>query len=169
VADIEYRVHGSTGGVELASGLRIPAKFTCTRSDPDGLEVSYRIEFDDRRYVCTEVTVRGRAVTGESLRKLTVARDVVKGLNILLMPPGKAPLLGVGLTPPEGIAAKGATDEVLGWVARIYELATMLTLPPTKYVQDGFGISRATAGRWVAEARRRGLISIDAGDDDGQR
>lgn len=66
--------------------------------------------------------------------------------------------------PPKGIASQGPTDEVLRWVAQEYALAYALTNPPTKSVQEALDVSRATAGRWVAEARRRGLIEREEAD-----
>jgi hypothetical protein len=54
---------------------------------------------------------------------------------------------------PDGLGAEGPTDRVLRWVAHVYKLALALENEPTKAVEVAFGVSRPTAGRWVAAAR----------------
>lgn len=50
------------------------------------------------------------------------------------------------------------TDDVLREVAAVYRAASFAGPAPTNAVRDQMGVSRATAGRWVAMARERGLL-----------
>jgi hypothetical protein len=49
-------------------------------------------------------------------------------------------------------------DEDLRRVAEVYRAAHATDEAPTRAVAARFGVSRSTAGRWVAEARRRGVL-----------
>ncbi len=46
----------------------------------------------------------------------------------------------------------------LGAVATCYQQATDFGESPTVAVTQQFGVSRTTVGRWLAEARRQGLL-----------
>lgn len=50
---------------------------------------------------------------------------------------------------------RGADDETYRRVAEVYRQAIVLGDPPTQTVADVLGVARATAGRWVQEARER--------------
>jgi hypothetical protein len=65
-------------------------------------------------------------------------------------------------------------DEHLEEVARVYREAHQRGAPPTGAVYDRWRkgkikISRSTAGRWVAEARRRGIMGEALGTRPGER
>lgn len=49
-------------------------------------------------------------------------------------------------------------DDELRRVAEIYRQASIASAAPTNAVRDQMGVSRATAGRWVALARERGFL-----------
>lgn len=53
-------------------------------------------------------------------------------------------------------------DSLLELVATDYRAAVAWREPPTKAIAEGYRVSRATAGRWVAEARERGLLDTPA-------
>jgi hypothetical protein len=57
-------------------------------------------------------------------------------------------------------ARRGArlTDEFLRTVAQVYREETERSRPPTQGVAERLYGSRASAGRWVMEARRRGFL-----------
>jgi hypothetical protein len=46
----------------------------------------------------------------------------------------------------------------LRWVAHIYQFAVAVGAKPTKWIEESFGLSRPTAGRWIAAARERGFL-----------
>lgn len=49
-------------------------------------------------------------------------------------------------------------DAQLRTVASVYREALRTGAPPAEAVKDELGVPRSTAGRWVAEARRRGFL-----------
>jgi hypothetical protein len=159
-------------GIKFHAGLVLPSKMVLTK-DHEGydIEAVIALDADAERYVCQEFWMRqregGPPVTGEAIRAVPIQQLVKTAIRLAhLEKKGPADADGVvpsglvpGAKPPEGLAKQGPTDEVLRWVAQTYNLAEVINEPPTKTVQDQLGISRATAGRWVAEARKRGLIS----------
>lgn len=50
------------------------------------------------------------------------------------------------------------TDELLRHVASVYARAFLSGEPPRRAVAATFGVSSATASRWIASARRRGFL-----------
>ncbi len=155
--------------VEFPAGLQLPAEFAL-EIDRAGYRLELVIAYRDGRYGIRGLAVQRSAdapeeITGELLRSLTPKDDLRRGLAMLLDEhAGLSGWTGVA-SPPDGIADQGPTDEVLSWVAQTYALARAFNAPPTKAVQDELGVSRATAGRWVAEARRHGLINADTEED----
>ena len=49
-------------------------------------------------------------------------------------------------------------DAELREIAEVYRGAVAQRIGPTRAVADRFSVSRSTAGRWIAEARRRGQL-----------
>lgn len=60
------------------------------------------------------------------------------------------------------IRAQGPTDESLAVVARFYNLAGVLGLPPAKQVELNLDLPRTTASKWVRRAREKGLLGDPA-------
>lgn len=166
----------------FAAGLKLPLRIDCEiigladDGDPTVcVDLEMGIELKDRRFVCTDLRIKkrsdGPAITGELLREVRVheiLRDLVQ-LTVMRINhdrcEGEKVFVDLAdhMRPPEGTGKRGADDETLRWVAQAYEVAYALNEPPTKSVQTALGVSRATAGRWVAEARRRGMLH--AGED----
>ena len=165
---LEVEIPPDALAVEFPAGLVAPSRLLLSVEDPKGYDLLLDIVFEGDRYVCRELRIRqregGPPVIGEALRDVTVRCFIRLGIRHALLKEGQAPdgspiFQSVAMRhPPKGIAKQGPTDEVLRWVAQIYRLAVALTEAPTKSVQDELGVSRATAGRWVAEARNRGLL-----------
>jgi hypothetical protein len=59
------------------------------------------------------------------------------------------------LTPPTG---RGYPDEFYANVASTYRAALRRQERPVVAIAESAGVPRSTAGRWVKEARRRGLL-----------
>lgn len=169
--NVDYKVeHPSKATVAFSAGLTMPRRLRVSALGFLGFDVRIEVDFQDGKYVATEVAVRqrpgGPAVTGESLRDVTVhdfvryaARDaaldeVEEDGNRVFHD------LLTKLRPPRETPGRGHDEELLRWVAQAYEVAYALNEPPTKTVQSALNVSRATAGRWVAEARRRGLLTV---------
>lgn len=49
-------------------------------------------------------------------------------------------------------------NESLGRVSFEYQRAVREGRPPTQAVVDALGLTRSTAGRWIAQARREGFL-----------
>lgn len=50
--------------------------------------------------------------------------------------------------------AVGIPAEALLQIGKIYRLAETMNIPPAKFVEQCFGISHATASRWIAKAKK---------------
>jgi hypothetical protein len=160
--------------IELPAGLGLPSECVVVVTYPERARVEMVVELRAGRYEVKGLSVlrdaRAAEITAEFLRSLTPRDDVRAALLDLLKPmtwsqSGAVVTAQIPGRPPKGIASQGPTEEVLKWVAQEYALAYALTIPPTKAVQESLGVSRATAGRWVAEARHRGLIGTDESDE----
>jgi hypothetical protein len=171
---------GTSRQVETAAGVRLPALVDAWADDVGGYDLYIHIANSGLRYECAEARLiqreGGPAVTSEALRTIKVKETVREALRQLLSGmtwmvtdaeggQQRARLEEIeGVRPPQGVAVEDVSDEAIAWVAHIYELAYMLNDPPTKAVQEKFGVSRATAGRWVAEARRRNWLAKELTD-----
>lgn len=174
---VRHEVKTSDQTFTFPAGLKVPTGITFTAGGYLGYDVRLEITLQDGRFVCREVAVRqidgGPPVTGDSLRDLAIHEMVRAAIRLAVVreehdEQGLRTFgdLAAQLQAPAGLAKQGATDETLRWVAQAYEVAYALNEPPTKSVQTALGVSRATAGRWVAEARRKGLLTVGAEGSD---
>jgi hypothetical protein len=141
------------------------AVFTTAR-----LEAEYEFRFDGDlwRYVCDKLTVHanhGVPITAAALREVKVAEIMLAVLMASGEPPGRIRDLPNpdgrepwGRQLPDGLAEEGPTDRALRWVAHIYRFAFAVGGPPTGWVEEAFGLTRPTAGRWISAARQRGFL-----------
>jgi hypothetical protein len=146
--------------------------------------VHLRAELVDGRYIATELAVRPAghqraAVTGELLRSIPVQwllAELMRGP--LRQAQGYRRQLDRGAIHPGNLHWGGqsgdrldsqysrwldtelgpGSEEFLAEVARCYRIARLLGDPPSKSVEETFGVSRATASRYVAQARAAGLL-----------
>jgi hypothetical protein len=166
--------------IELPAGLQLPDRMVLD-VDRDGFDIQAVVVFDAERqqYVCDQIRVSrqqgGAPVTGEALRTMRVKQLVDDALTLAQIEVTDSDAKGVsqlgyvpGALPPVEQSKQGPTEQTLRWVAQAYLLATVVGAPPTKRVQDQLGVSRATAARWVAEARTLGLLPPVEGGDDGR-
>jgi hypothetical protein len=83
-------------------------------------------------------------------------KDEASGLiRDLPNPDGRQPW---GRQVPSDVAKEGPTDRALRWVAHIYRYGLAIGYKPTKAVAEAVGLSRPTAGRWIAAAREKGFL-----------
>jgi hypothetical protein len=138
-------------------------------------EVSYSFRFDheSHRYGCDKLTVHVNPatsptgpITTAALRDIVIKEAMVMELLVntdpedpvirdLPNPDGREPW---GRMPPEGLANEGPTDRALRWVAHLYRFAVAVGFGPKKAVEESLGLSRPTAGRWIAAARKQGFL-----------
>lgn len=157
------------GVVEFAAGFQLPAAIQYHVQDWESYDAVFNIAIRGGRYECVGLQLQqrpdGPPVNSEALREVAV-RDVVRAALDLCYREAVASgaVEEADLDPPpHGVAASVVPDDALARVAQVYQFAYMFNEPPTKAVQDKYRVSRATAGRWVAEARRRGLVGdVDA-------
>jgi hypothetical protein len=159
------------GGTFIAT-VPTTVKITPQSTDPDPLEHIVQLELDvrDDRLVCTRCEVLaspdGPPVTTDNLRRIPIGsylRLVVHEDWFLVMEVDPADSSAHPFIPPaDDFAAGGMSDDVLREVARLYHWALATGDPPLGLLHE-YGIPHGKASRWIATARRRGLIKV--GDD----
>ena len=130
------------------------------------------------RLVCTEFNASleeirfpgwtpRKEITSESLRRVPIAQWVELAardlgfVKVLEEPrPGEYELAEFAM-PAADFAEDGMTAEALECAAQIYAFCLATGQKPTGVLQRDFGIPRPTASRWIAMARRRGILRDD--------
>jgi hypothetical protein len=175
---LKFDVPPDADSVEFPGGLHLPATVVVSSEDHEGYGIEARVTYDGTRYVCADFRMwqreGGPPVTTEAIRAVPVKHLIRRAIEsqtyeLVQWSRGQEPKyeLMPELAPPD--VRRSGADEMARWVATAYQLAIALNEPPTKSIQDRLGVSRATAGRWVAEARRQGLLPPPGADDDGDR
>jgi Family of unknown function (DUF6214) len=159
--------------VPFAEGLAnwSPFKMHLEQAEPYSLDL--HVVYDGGRFVVDQLTVTrrpgGPPITTEGLREIPIAAMVRTGIENGLMRVGPREYDGRTsswkLTKAEPIALSeraqaggGPSDDDLRAVADVYHIAYAVGEPPTKTVMERLGLSRSTASRWIALARKRGLL-----------
>jgi len=152
----------------LAPGLQVAALVTVTDDDFNGFLVEVEVVPDKGRLAARSVSVRqrpdGPPVTGEVIRSVPVAAFVRSAATVVEraepVGDGVFQMLDAALTEQaaDEYRQAGPTDRTLRAVAALYRLAYAVGDAPTKGVEQGLGLPRSTAGRWVAMARERGFL-----------
>jgi hypothetical protein len=168
--DRDALMHWGELPVEGAEPVLIPGGITAEAdAQPnEGLPYSVMLRLElvpgEPRYAVTRLEVKGDAVTTEGLRQVPVGRlmraaieDAVgqarrrRDGSLAIEWPG-------GKRPPLPKRREGPSDELLAYVALMYRLAHLVGEAPTEYVRRDLDVARATAGRWLAKARDKGLL-----------
>jgi hypothetical protein len=140
-------------------------------NDKDPLDLSIEMELDiaNGRLVCTELTARriaedGPGVTGEELRRIPVAKLVeiaALELNVLLERNGPKAEWSNVEPPPKDFAKDGMTDDALEMFSRAYAAVQATGRRPSGVFLNVYGMPRGTSSRWLATAKRRGILVED--------
>lgn len=155
----------------------VPAELVVepSSSDPEPIDYTVTMTLDviGDRLQCVDLCVHrrenGPAVTTEGIRRIPVAtyvRGAAIDLGVVLeavsleADPDQVELVGWE-PPPADFAAEGMTDEALRQVSRVYQWAMATGDRPYGVLERGYGLPRAKASRWIATARRRGLLGSD--------
>jgi hypothetical protein len=142
-----------------------------------GMQLRFEYDDDQRRYVCTEFTVRrtpdaggGKGfVTSETLRQPAVADLTAHTLwmfhhgGAIRELPNPDNVEPWGFTIPADLTKEGPTDRVLRWVAHLYHYGMAISWKPAKVVEDSLELSHGTAARWVRLARQKGYLGPSEG------
>ncbi len=179
--------------VVLGADVLMPATYTALVDDSGmPFQVRLDIEVDEESGPqCRMVSVEARegTLSAEQVRRLPLARFVRLSAQAVAF---RRADTGGGLARPQGEAQRRAagdgvvdagkrgaarrrripvTDELLGNVASVYQghqegrrrRTPGARIAPTLGVAAEFNVSRATAARWIAEARKRGLMEMGDG------
>ena len=151
----------------------VPAEVTLTPApdDADPLPCRIRMTVDvvDGRLACTSLAAErlddsSPAITGELLRRIPVAtyvRLAALEMRHVVMERVDGKLREVGDLPPADFTRGGMTDESLETFARLYALVQISGGKPSGVLLSDYGMPRATSSRWLATARRRGILVED--------
>lgn len=150
------------------------AVFIPNSDDPDPLELRVEMTIDivAGRLSCTSLTVDRLdlepgtpVVSGETLRRVPVASyveqaaawlDIVR--EVVPKPDGRGVEAVRFREPPADFARGGMTAESLEDFARAYAFLQLTGAKPSGVLLDAYGMPRATSSRWLATARRRGIL-----------
>ncbi len=165
---VEYNPETDGGFEHFGLNYQLPRAFTATLTrDELPCEVKFRAVLEDGRYATEFVEARrrhkGESVTLETLRDIPVASLVAEaGLTLLYrIEEPEPPFTRFVRRGLKGIAADVVGDveeNTLEHVSILYRIVHACGAPPTRAVAEALGASRATAGRWIADAREEGLL-----------
>jgi hypothetical protein len=162
--------------VRLGPGLVAWSPFTYRSPvtiDLGGKQQQYDVEaevvFENGRFICDRLTVQrredGPPVTTEGIRRIGIATllHVAAEFNVMHTAPAgdsgyKATWPMLPMLSERAQAGGGPSDEDLRTIATVYQVAYATGGAPTKTVMARLGLPRSTASRWIALARKRGLL-----------
>lgn len=160
-------------------GNRIFAKVPATaiyrpdRNDPAepiDYEITMTLDVVGGRLVCTQLTATSiddeRPVTSDKIRRVPVGEFIADaaelgGVIVTIERHGSAYAIGEFKPPPDGFAANGMTDAALEQISGLYAFCMAAGLKPTGLLFEKYGIPRPTTSKWIAAARRRGILVDD--------
>jgi hypothetical protein len=167
-------------GGALVAAVPATVRVTPAENDPDPLDYDLDLTLDviAGRMQCIRLEIHqrpgGPPVTSDNIRRIPVGEmvafaTITGGLVRERIPvPGDPDAIvtpGRFEYPPESdiTAAGGMTEKALEQAARIYRMASASGDRPYGVLERRYGLPRAKAARWIATARRRGIL----GDEDG--
>jgi hypothetical protein len=155
-----------TNLIPLGPEVVAPETFTYRSERRDlGCNVEIQAVFEAGRFVVDRLTIQrregGPPITTEVLRGVGVAIMLHVAVESNVMHPDGHKVTDwpwLLLPSQRAQAGCGPAEEDLRNVATLYQVAYATGNPPTKTVMDRFGLPRSTASRWIALARKRGLL-----------
>lgn len=152
-------------GRRLLAG--VPATVTVTPrpddEDPINFTVTMELDVVDGQLMCTALQVArsadGPPVTSEHLRRIPVGQWTADAAEkIAVQEIGEGGRVHAFVWPPDDFAKDGPTPEALEHIARVYAFCMASGQAPTAVLKQRFHLSRQTSSRWIATARRRGIL-----------
>jgi len=152
---------------------QVPARIaaTSTKDDIEPLEHHVEMEIDvvDGRLACTELravrTKDGPPITSDHLRRIPVGSWVERAAEELLIVQaiesganGKSSSSIDFTWPPADFAKDGPTEDALEAISQIYAFCMATGRKPIAVLTREYGLTKQTASRWVATAKRRGIL-----------
>ena len=159
--------------VPFAEGLAALSPFK-SHAEIEGLySLEFSVVYEAGRFVVDWLTIRrrddGPPVTSEGIREIPVAaflRLAVEG-NLMRVGPtirdGNKSTWELTWAGPITLSERaqaggGPTEQDLRAVADVYHVAYATGGAPAKAVMERLGLPRSTASRWIALARKQGLL-----------
>jgi hypothetical protein len=165
-----YTPREAAGKTTLFPGLELWNEVEAELDDYHGYDVRALIRLNHERLELDRLVILrregGPAITGTGIRDLQPPAIIRRSLSALAPDEYRISVAYGVLSVEEAKAAKaeGPTQKSIEAVAKVYRTAHAVQSPPTKAVQEVFGLSPRTAGSWIAKARAKGLIP-PTGDD----
>jgi hypothetical protein len=133
---------------KVAENIEAAESYTIRDKLIGGATVEMGIAYRGGRYICREVRVFSKTVpvTADLLRQVKVAELLREGVQQALDNQVRV------WRRPEN--RPRPTAEVIEAVARVYKVAFLVGENPKQAVARAFGVPIATAGRWIALARK---------------
>jgi hypothetical protein len=165
--------------IELSPGLGAPKVFTFRVEEERGYSLEADVVYEQPvggrmgHFVCDRLTVKrredGQPVTTEGLRQIPVAAFLRLAVEANLVHIGptvrdgnkstwELTRVGSFTLSERARSGGGPSEEDLWAVAAVYHAAYATGAAPTKMVMQRFGLPRSTASRWIALARKRGML-----------
>jgi hypothetical protein len=159
--------------IPLGKGLAGWSPYTWHAEEGLPYRLELRVIHEDGRFVVDQLTVKrkpgGPPLSTEGLRDIPVAallRLAVES-NVMRVGPtirdGNTSSWELTWASPLELSERakgggGPSDADLQTVADLYHVAYATSQAPTKLVMNRLGLPRSTASRWIALARKRGLL-----------
>lgn len=169
-----YRfTHGSGPGHEIWEAFdgRVLVRFGPFDVWYMGFHYVVQPAMEDGRLVCDSLTVdrfdndgekSGNPVGTDALRRAEVANWLHHAVESYVSEPdpakGPGHWTGRHRWPPDDFAANGPTDEALEHLSQQYAWLMVQGRRPSGVFLDKYGIPRPTATKWLAAARRKGIL-----------
>jgi hypothetical protein len=159
--------------VPLGNGLAGWSPFTWSIDQEElPYRLTIRVVYEDGRFVVDQLTVKrqpgGPPVTSEGIREVPIGAVLRLAVehNVMRVGPtireGNSSSWELTWASPLELSERtrhtGPTERDLQTVADAYHVAYATSQAPTKAVMERLGLPRSTASRWIALARKRGLL-----------
>jgi hypothetical protein len=149
--------------VRHTDGTRVelnPAGYSVTIKDMPGYEgCEFVVGFVPDQPVLNGLYVR---ITDEALADVSLTPTFLRRLPydrlLKMASEEKIKALGESVAPEAAGRPYGGGETHTRAVARVYQWAVTNNMPPRRAIAARWGKSEGTAGRWIAEARKLGLL-----------
>ncbi|WP_330133001.1 hypothetical protein [Rhodococcus artemisiae] len=152
---------------------QVPARVTATAADDDIEPIEHHVELEidvvEGRLACTELraarTEGGPPITSDHLRRIPVGSWVelaAEKLNVVQAieptPDGESFRAIDFAWPSTEFVDDGPTEEALESISQIFAFCMATGQKPIAVLAREYGLTKQTASRWIATAKRRGIL-----------
>lgn len=152
---------------------QVPARITATSTDDDIEPLEHHVELEidvvEGRLACTELravrTADGPPITSDHLRRIPVGSWVelaAEKLNVVQAIEPSADgesFRAIDFAwPSTEFVDEGPTEEALESISQIFAFCMATGQKPIAVLAREYGLTKQTASRWIATAKRRGIL-----------